>query len=252
MYPHSFLWHYLWVAPHALQIVIAIVMVRRGLWREFPVFFAYTVFQIVEGGTLFVLDHSAAVSADQYWCAHWVCLAIDVALRFAIIFEIFTSVFQKYPGLKQLTHVVFRRATIVLLFVAILVAARAPDDGTFPILSRVHLLDLGVGVMQSGLLMLLIGFASYFGLSWRSPAYGIAFGLGILASVRLAIEAVRVWTGPVAGYAFDFVTMATYHCCVVIWLVYLLAPETVRRPLQELPDNNLEQWNAELQRLLLQ
>ena len=46
MYPHSFLWHYLWIAPHALQIIIAIVMLRRGLFREFPVFFTYTVFQI--------------------------------------------------------------------------------------------------------------------------------------------------------------------------------------------------------------
>jgi len=38
----------------------------------------------------------------------------------------------------------------------------------------------------------------------------------------------------------------------VIWLVYLLAPETSRRVVQELPKNNLEEWNAELQRLLLQ
>ena len=40
--------------------------------------------------------------------------------------------------------------------------------------------------------------------------------------------------------------------CVVIWLVYSLAPETARRGVKELPENNLEQWNAELQRLLLQ
>lgn len=46
--------------------------------------------------------------------------------------------------------------------------------------------------------------------------------------------------------------MATYHCCVVIWLVYLLTPEMARRAAKELPENNLGQWNAELQRLLLQ
>ena len=44
--------------------------------------------------------------------------------------------------------------------------------------------------------------------------------------------------------------MATYHCCVVIWLVYLLVPETAHS-VKELPENTLEQWNAELQRLLL-
>jgi hypothetical protein len=56
----------------------------------------------------------------------------------------------------------------------------------------------------------------------------------------------------VAGHVFDLVTMATYHGCVVIWLVYSLAPETARRRVKELPENTLEQWNAELQRLLLQ
>jgi hypothetical protein len=252
MYPHSFLWHYLWIAPRALQIVIAAVMVRRGLMREFPVFFAYTVFQIVEEGTLFILDHSPAVSAYQYWCFRSVGLGFDVILRFGIIFEIFANVFRNYPGLTQLTRILFRGAVVVLLFAAIVVAALAPDDGTFAILARIHHFDLAVAIMQSGLLVLLVGFSSYFALSWRSPAYGIAFGLGIFATVRLATEAIRVWTGPEAGYAFDFVTMATYHCCVVIWLVYLVAPEKNRLPAMKLPENNLEQWNAELQRLLLQ
>lgn len=251
MQPHSFLWHYLWLAPHALQLIVALVMIRRGLVREFPVFFAYTVFQVVEEGTLFILDHNAAVSPYSYWYAHWVGLAIDVGLRFGVIYEIFSSVLQNYPGLKRLSRILFRGATVVLLFIAIIVAARAPDDGTLPLLSRVHILDVSVSIMQSGLLLLLLGFASYFGLSWRNFAYGIAFGLGIFATVDLAAETARVWHGAVGGYAFDLITMVTYHCVVVTWLVYLLAPAMARRPVQELPENKLEQWNAELQSLLL-
>jgi len=252
MAPHSFLWHYLWIAPHALQIIIVIVMIRRGLLREFPVFFAYTVFQIAEGGTLFILDHSAAVSGYQYWCVHSVGLAIDIVLRFAIIFEVVRSVFRNYPGLEHLCRIIFRGAIAVLLVAAITVAARAPEFGMFPFLTRIHVMDLSVDVMQSGLMIVLLGFSSYLGLSSRSFPYSIAAGLGIFSSVGLATEAMRVWTGPVAGYAFDFVTMATYHCCVVIWVVYLLAPETARTSVKELPENALEQWNAELQRLLLQ
>ena len=252
MHPHSFLWHYLWIAPHVLQIGIAVAMVRKGWVRQFPVFFAYTLFQPVEEGTLFLLDHSAVVSAAQYWYAYWAGLAIDVTLRFAIIREIFSSLFQMYPGIKRLGWIVFRGAAAVLLLTAILVVVRAPQDGTFQILSRVHLLDLGVSVVQSGLLLVLVGFSAYVRLSWRSFAHGIALGLGIFASVDLAKETMRIWTGPVAGYAFDSVTMATYHCCVLIWLVSVLAPEVAHRTVKELPEHNLEQWNAELQRLLLQ
>ena len=78
-------------------------------------------------------------------------------------------------------------------------------------------------------------------------------GLGIFASVDLATAALRVWVGtPAAGsYVLDFVTMATYHCCVLIWLVYMLVPEAASESVAEVPHHNLEQWNAEMQRLLL-
>ena len=252
MYPHSFLWHYLWLAPHALQIVIAIIMVRRGWVRQFPVFFAYTVFQIFEEGTLFVLDHTPSVSATQYWHAHWIGLIIAIILRFAVIGELFASAFRDYPGFRQLSRILFRGAAMVLLFVAVVIAARAPDDGTMPLLSRIPLLELAVSMVQTGLLFLLIGFSSYAGLNWRGFGYGIAVGFGMFASVSLATETMRVWTGPVAGYVFDLVIMTAYHSCVVIWLVYLLAPEMAHRRAKDLPDNNLDEWNAELQRLLLQ
>jgi len=252
MAPHSFLWHYLWLAPHLLQILIAVIMVRKGLVRAFPWFFAYTIFQIVEEGTLFILDHTPAISGTQYWQASWAGLLIAVALRFAVIREVFCSVFEDYPGFQQLSRIVFRGAAAALLFLAIAIAARAPSDGTIPLLAGVPLLELAVSVVQAGLVLLLIAFSSYAGLAWRGFSYGIAVGFGIFASVQIATQTMRVWTGPVAGYAFDLINMATYHCCVVVWLVYLLAPQMAHRGVKELPENNLEEWNAELQRLLLQ
>ncbi len=53
------------------------MMIRRGLVRDYPIFFAYTVFQIVEEGTLFTLDHMDAISDYQYWSWHWVGLSIS-------------------------------------------------------------------------------------------------------------------------------------------------------------------------------
>ena len=47
-----------------------------------------------------------------------------------------------------------------------------------------------------------------------------------------------------AGHAYDFVVMGAYNCSTVVWLVYVLMPETVHRNLKDLPQNDLEQWNA--------
>jgi hypothetical protein len=252
MQPHSFLWHFLWLAPRVLQVFIAAIMIRRKLVRQFPVFFLYTVFQAISESTLFVLDHSAAISAYVYWYAYWVGLTTSCALRFGIIWEVCSSVFRSYPGLKRLNRLVFRWAIVVLLFLAIAVAASVPEDGSFHLLSRTWVLDLSVNVMQSGLWLLLLVFSAYFRLSWRSITYGIAFGLGSFATVALAVGATRLWTGFVAGHVFDFVIMAAYNCSAIVWLVYVLAPERKSKPLKDLPENNLEQWNAELQRLLMQ
>ena len=252
MYPHSFLWHYLWLAPHALQILIAVFMVRRRLVGKFPFFFAYTIFQIFEEGTLFILDHDPKVSGTQYWHAYWAGLLIALGLRLGVISEIYSSAFHEYPGFKQLGRILFRVAATAFIFIAIAIVARAPDDGTIPLLAGLPKVELAASMVQSGLVLLLLGFASYAGLAWRGFGHGIAAGLGIFSSVQLATETMRVWTGPVAGFAFDLVTMATYHCCVVIWLVYLLAPEMTARRVKQMPENNLEEWNAELQRLLLQ
>jgi hypothetical protein len=253
MYPHSFLWHYLWIAPYALQLLIAAIMVRRRLVSEFPVFFAYTVFEAIQGGILFTLDHLDSISGLQYWQVYWVSLLLTIVLRFALIREIFSHVFSAYPALGNLLRLLLGGALIILLLAAIVASAYIePSSHYRQLVIGVHILNRAVSLIQTGLLVFLFLFASYFRLSWRSYVYGIAVGLGIFSSVDLATSAIRASIGPSVGnYQFDFVTMATYHCCVLVWLVYMLAPEPLHRTVKELPSDNLDRWNDELERLLL-
>jgi hypothetical protein len=112
-------------------------------------------------------------------------------------------------------------------------------------------LDRTVSVLQCGLLISLFLFSRYFALSWRSQAFGIALGLGIFASVELAVSAVALHLGTFSNRTVILITMATYHCCVLIWMFYLLLPErTAYFTRRELPKQDLEVWNQELQRLL--
>jgi hypothetical protein len=51
----------------------------------------------------------------------------------------------------------------------------------------------------------------------------------------------------------DFLNMATYHLCVLIWFYYLLIPQKSATTFAVLlPENNLDIWNRELERLLQQ
>jgi hypothetical protein len=55
------------------------------------------------------------------------------------------------------------------------------------------------------------------------------------------------------SYFLDFLNMATYHVCVLIWFYSLLAPQkSATTSTVLLPENNLDIWNRELERLLQQ
>lgn len=253
MYPHSLLWHYLWIAPHIYTIFIVGLIIHKRLAREFPFFLAYCIFQVIEQPILFVLDHDARVSAESYWITYSCLLVPQIALRFAVIYELFSQMFNPYPGLQELGRRLLKWVAVILIMAAALFSGLNPGEQGNYLLSGIPILNRAVALIQSGLLMVLFLSASSLRLSWRSYTFGIAVGLGLYSSVDLASEAVRIWLGTGGGtYALDFVTMAAYHCSVLIWIAYLLAPEPVRVSGAELPQTSMAQWNAELQRMLLQ
>ena len=220
MYPHSVLWHFLWIAPIFFQISIAIFLIRSNRFREFPAFLLYNLFQVVLRSTLFVLDHDPAVSAYAYWEVYWAGEIVSVVLRFAVIYEIFSNVFCVYPGVWELSRLLFRWAAAVLVLTGVAVSAFSPGQETVPLFTAIHLLSRAVSLLETGLLIFLFAFSSYFGLCWRNLAYGVGLGLGIFSSVNLASEALRVWAGPNARiFLYDFVPMGTYQVSVAIWLI---------------------------------
>jgi hypothetical protein len=251
MYPHSLLWHYLWIAPHVLQIAIAWILLRRGYYRDFPFFLAYTIFQVLLNAVLFLLDHHPSVTWYQYRWVEWVGDVLSIVLRFAVIQEIFLIVFRSYPVLKHFGMLAYRCVVVALVVVAIAIAIHAPGVDYAPqIRVGLMVLNRAVGTVQCGLLLFLFLFSSYFGLSWRSHVFGIAAGLGIFSAVQLVISAVRSQAGVESVLLSDFLPMATYHLCVLIWLFYLLAPETVPCKTLRVPSHDVKTWSDELQHLI--
>jgi hypothetical protein len=246
------LFYYLWIAPHILQAVIVVLMIRRRLYKQFPIFLLYTIFELFQFVVLLtVFIRFGSLADERYRGAFLVGTAISSALRFGIIYEIFIEVFRNYDALRELSRGLFRWATVILLLIGVALAG-THGTGTDGFLRIVPTLDRTVRLMQCGLLVFLFLFSRYFALSWRNYAYGIALGFGILASLELADYAIR--SQIVAGsYLLDYLGMATYHCCVLIWIFYLLAPEPKTYRMQKkLPEHDLEVWNEELQRLLQQ
>jgi hypothetical protein len=252
---HSFLWHDLWLAPHVLQVALAILIWRRRLHKLFPVFLAYTIFEAIEEFTLYGMDVLPSVRAETFWQAFWVGLIIEGLIRFALIGELFSHLLRRWPTLGKLGSQLIRGTGAVLVLLAALAAAYAPiDNPQYSFISRAHILQQTLYIVECGLVLFLFLFAAHFKLIWNHRAFGIALGLGILSCEHMGAWAVMA-SGALMDkrHLLDLMNMATYHLCVLIWFYYFIIPQrNVTTSVVPVPEHNLAVWNRELERLLHQ
>ena len=250
---HSFLWHYLWVAPHFLSLVLAVFLYRRGIARQFPAFFSYALFSGVGALALYAADVLPFVSGSAYWYVDWAEQILEAVLKFLVVGEIFAFVFGAYPSLARLGKLLIRGASAALILAAVLAAAYAPQSDPFPIIYGANLLEQTTYMVECGVLVAIFLFAAYFHLEWPRKVFGIALGLSFSACVHLATWAMIANGGltQTARVYLVFVNMAAFHLCVLLWFYYLLVPGKVTaKAAVPLPENSLDLWNRELERLV--
>jgi len=254
---HSLLWHYLWVAPNLLLLILGFLIWKRGIARKVPGFFAFAVLSAICELAVYAADVFPSVTPQFFWRVVWTSLVIEGALKFVVVGEIFEHIFGSYASVAQLGKVLIRAFGVVLVLAATLAAAYAPQDGRFGIVSGAHMLDQTIYLVESGLLVFTFLFSFYFRLSWTRAVFGITLGFSVSACVHLATWALLANGGlPVSKRTvLVFVNMFTYHVCVMIWFYYLLVPQKARVmpkvPLADpLPQEDLAVWNQEMERLI--
>ncbi len=217
--------HYgFWIFPAVVQLCLAVLMIRRGLRRQFPIFFNYTVFEILT----FVAQITTRQHYNTYFYVYWVTGVIGVGLGFAVMQEIFYNVFRPYDSLRELGGILFRWAALVLVLVALVsVVSGAQGSDARPI-QTILVLDRSVRVMQCGLVLFLFLFSSYVGLSKRAHIFGIALGFGIFAAVELSLVTLRSAMPGFTNASISLLKSAAYCVACGLWFWYLRLPEPVR------------------------
>ncbi len=224
----------LWIAHPILQLVVGIVMWRHRLHRLFPVFFTYICFQIFAFGVLFPMSSQWVNASYQlFFYSYWSCAAINLVLGFMVIYEIFLDVFRPYYTLKDLGSVLFKWAALVMSLVAFVVAASSPTGDQGPIVQAVITVTRCVRVAQVGLILFLLVFSRYLGVSWKQHSFGLSLGLGLSAGVELGTLAFHV-SGHASGVAVHMVNLVAYNISILLWLGYALVKSPERAPGAEL------------------
>jgi len=249
---HSLLWHYLWAGPNLLLLALGLLAIRRGIYREFPFFVGFSVIASIGQLVVYAADASPRVTPGTFWRLFLGTILIEGLIKFFLIAEIFGNVFGSYAAIAELGRGIIRVTAVVLLLSAVAGAAFARRDNSNWLISGSHLIQQTVFIVETGLLLFIFLFGWHFSVQWKPRSFGIAAGLAISSCVHLATWAVMANGGMFdKRYLLDFLNMATYHLCVLIWCYYLLVPHKKSTPPSvSLPENNLAIWNRELERLL--
>ena len=235
-----------------MLIVLLVALLRSRTYRQFPAFVAYVASEILQFVVLYpILTLPSVFPPALYAVAYSIGTGLSIGLRLLVLYEVTAYLFRNHELLRRVGGQLFRCMALALLLSALGLAAYTGGMSFHRLLSTLNLLDRTASILQCGLLVGLFSFSSYFGISWRSHAFGIALGLGIFASVELANSSIRTHVGYAYNMYLNYLTMVVYHACVLIWIIYLWAPErSSQYALKTLPEHNLEDWNQELQRLI--
>jgi hypothetical protein len=241
IYMHPQLENALWIATPVLQLGVAIVMLWRGMNKTFPVFFAYIVSQIGIFAIIYPIRVTGHYSA--YFYSYWICAGITLIIGFMVIHEIFLDIFRPFHTLKDLGSILFKWAGLVMLLMAGVVAAASPASSEGPMVQAILTVQRCVRMIQCGLVIFLLVFSKYLGVSWRHRSFGIAFGFGTFAIVEQLAVALGA-SSHAREEVMNLVIMFTYNLAIVIWMGYMGVKQMAREDMTVLLTT--QRWDQSL------
>jgi len=235
--------------PAILQVLIAVVIFRRSLFRLFPIFTTYTIYQLV---TLAVLTSELVLhfSSLHYAYTFYPFQVCSIGLGFGVIFEVFKIVLEPYDALTRVWRFLFLTASLVLFAIAVVWVLYGAGPEADRLTQSMNLLERSLRLVQVGLLVMLFLLSSSLGLTWRSYSFGLALGYGTFAIIDLTLWAIRLEYGNAFWKPQNMLGSLAYNVMIIIWTWYLLQPERLAHPVRVIPHNDIEKWNEKLEELL--
>jgi hypothetical protein len=231
----------LWCTTPVLMTVIAAFMYRRRLHKEFPYFFNYVIFQVLSFLVEFPLRN-----LDNYFYVYWTVRALSIVVSFAVLAEIFKDAFRPYEALRDLSVILFRWCALVVLLVAGMWAITSWHGNQVDnVTNAIFLVDRSLRMMQCGLVLFMLLFSEYLGISRRNVLFGIAVGFGFFAAVNMLVMTALSHQSVVSKANLSRISGSAYILSTLVWLAYVVLPATVRNGATRQADST-QKWDRAL------
>ncbi len=217
-----YIWLYLWVAPHVLLAAVAAVMVRTWRHKDYPIFFSYLLFEILQFCILFAMSRMDSVPGSIYQPIDLFFRAGSIAFRFAIIQEMLEASVARSPSLRKTMAWILRCSAAVLGMLAIAFIGSVYSWSVSRMIVPAYAVNQTFNILQCGLLALVFLWHRFLGLKMRHFSVGIALGMAWVAGLEPLMDTMRNFR--VAAPQFvDLLEMGAYHISVALWLYFAQA-----------------------------
>jgi hypothetical protein len=216
-------WLYLWIVPHVLLIVIALVMLRKGLHKDFRVFFCYLLFEFVQFVVLLTMYCLKApvlmsITTDRLGRAG------SIAFRFGIIQEMLESPLANSIPLRRTMARMLNWVTALLVVLSVVfigsMYSSLPNYG----LLKGYVPIEALNIAQCELIVCVFLWHRFLGVTMSSRVFGIALGIGLVAGLEPFMHA---WVAGRGLIHLDSLQMSIFHVCVLGWLYFVLVRERI-------------------------
>ena len=228
-----------WLSLPALAI-LTIVLARRGLAREFLLFFFYVVSGVLVDSARLMTYRGPRTT---YFYVYWISDIISTV--FALLATCELALRRLFPEFQRILfyRYLFASGGFIIAVCAAFTAIGSKTVMYAPVLIRtLHTIDF----LRVAVLLFFVALMLFMGRRWERYEFGIALGLGVNAAAWLA--ALTVLTKYLNTIANDLPVIA-YDTACIIWLIAFLRPEEQSSPTAPINPELLQeakQWERTL------
>ena len=227
----------------ALELAAVLLLLRKGLWREYPFFFTYAIWLLTANSAMFVTD---LCRRPIYPIVYWHIDSADIVLRLLVVWEVFRQTFPRNSGLNRSLSKGLGIVALILLSFACATFWGYQSDTT---LRSIHLaLERSFGFVQAIMVLGTLAMARYYGVKCGRNIRGIAFAFGAWVSIYTANSAVLDLANSFRVFGDYFRPISFVSMLVVwIWALWVYDPNP---PILEGAEEDLSRWTEDWNRTI--
>jgi hypothetical protein len=235
-------------AEAILWAALATLFWSKGLHRRFQAMSYYLVLRAISTPLLMLTLYEESQpwgrefhAGQAYYLGFFSTYLASAILLFFICVEVFRAALSAFPGITKLAIVIFRWAAVVSVIVS-LTSVSFSQRGIFLLSDISYGLMRSVSVLELCLLAFLCLSMSALRLTVRDLSFGIALGFGLMSASDFVGAS---WISRIASLAdpLQIVYESAILATLMIWIVYCVMPEPVRKPLLMPANSTIYRWN---------